>query len=132
MVDPNSRTWIETVSGFTYAGKKPQDLGKEYFEQRQQIDYFNGNLEQLYQSVDTVDWLKNNVVEKILFLEEQLWDVRKDKPPMLEALKDKFPAAKQQFTARKLLREFRIEMANFLLGKKENKEKLLALLKLKN
>lgn len=93
--------WIQTVNGTVFAGKRPQNLPTEYQTINEQLHYYSGDLEYLYDNLDKNQWftreqlrpLLKNYQEKILqdeplnnssfpFLQEKLL---KEAPTLEEA-----------------------------------------------
>lgn len=87
----NKRFWIETVHQTVMAGQKPEekDLHPDYKRTLEQIAFFNGDADVLYQSLNESSWLKENTAEKLNYFEVNLMPLHKDKVNLFSRLSRK-------------------------------------------
>ncbi len=87
--DPSQTIWIETPSGITFSGKKPEGIehNLQYQRQREQIQFFNGDISALAGKKQDLLWLNEESKEKMDFLEKYIVPCSPSKASLMPILK---------------------------------------------
>ncbi len=83
--------WIETPHQTLYAGKKPKEfpaeVKKEYQRAMEQVAFFNGDSDLLFQNLDQNSWLKTETQAKLRYFERVIQPHHEDKVDLLHSLR---------------------------------------------
>lgn len=87
------KLWIESTHNTLEAGKRPDNLHGDYQKYIEQIAFFNGDMDILYEKSSKGSWLNEHPTEKLQYLKQVIKPIYKDKVDVLELIERKLNEA---------------------------------------